>query len=75
MGRQRYGTTYYGTACFYGLYDLLCRFIDEVVIVRFQFDSNFFGSYWLFLFYFYNKSTRPCTSVSTCFAIWVLTSA
>ena len=41
MGRQRYGTTYYGTACFYGLYDLLGRFIDEVVIVRFQFDSNF----------------------------------
>ena len=47
MGRQRYGTTYYGTACFYGLYDLLGRFIDEVVIVRFQFDSNFLTNYCL----------------------------
>src|SRR5690606_34930245 len=37
---QRNRTAYYGAGSLHSSYDLLRRFIDEVVVVRLQFNSN-----------------------------------
>ena len=41
MGRQGNWTADDGACRFHCLYDLLGRLVDEIVIVRFQFDSDF----------------------------------
>ena len=39
--RQWNWTTYYGTRSLNGLNDLLCRLVNQVVVERLQFDTNF----------------------------------
>lgn len=40
VGRQRNGSGYYCAGCPDGLYDFLSRLVDEIVIVRLQFDAD-----------------------------------
>ena len=39
--RQGNRTTYQCACCLYGLDDLLCRLVNQVVVERLQFDTNF----------------------------------
>ncbi len=49
FGRQRDGTRHNGTGRLHGFDDLLRRFIDQVVIVRLQLDTNLLTSQRLIL--------------------------
>ena len=50
--RQWNRTTYYSTRSLYGLYDLLCRLVNQVVVERLQFDTNFLTHNLIILFLF-----------------------
>ncbi len=41
VGGQRYGTAYHCAGALYRLHNLLGRLVDQIVIVRFEFDSDF----------------------------------
>jgi hypothetical protein len=41
VGGQGNGSAYDGTGTFYGFHDFLRRLINQVVVVGFEFDSDF----------------------------------
>ncbi len=52
VGGQGYGTADDSTRSLDGLYDLLGAFVNQVVVVRFQFDSDFLAHIGLSVFLF-----------------------
>jgi len=75
VGGQGYGAADHRTCSLHGLDDLLGRLVDEVVIVRFEFDTNFLAHIVVLFIVYLSRSTRPWHSVSTLRAIEFDTSA
>ena len=75
VGGQGDGTADYRAGGLHSLHDLLGALVDEVVIVRFEFDTDFLAHIFVCFIVYLSRSTRPWHSVSTALAMVLDTSA